>query len=68
MDAKLYSESVEYEQLTQAVYQSILKAEGDKTIAVEHNVDVKGHSGVEHQVDVLWRFKKAGVEHTTLVE
>lgn len=68
MDAELYSQSIQYEQLTQSIYQAILSKEGVDDIDVEHNVSLKGKSGVEHQIDVLWRFKQAGVEHKVLIE
>ena len=62
------SEDKDYELLTQAVYQTILTKEGYQNIEVQHDVDLKGRSGTTHQVDVYWRFKQAGVEHTVLVE
>ncbi|HEY9777689.1 MAG TPA: restriction endonuclease [Planktothrix sp.] len=67
MDADRFQKSVEYEQLTQEIYQQLLNQEpgGGKA---ERDVDVQGRSGVKHQIDVLWRFKKAGVEHLVLVE
>lgn len=68
MDANLYLESIQYEQLTQAIYQAILQSEGITNIEVQHNVGVTGRSGVEHQIDVLWKFKQAGVEHKVLIE
>lgn len=68
MDAELYSESVEYEKLTQAVYQAMLAQEGVQGIDVEHNLDIPGRSGVKHQIDVSWRFKQATISHHVLVE
>ena len=68
MDADLYTASVEYEKLTQAVYQAILAEEGVEGIKVEHDVNIAGQSGVEHQVDVSWLFRQATVEHHVLVE
>ena len=62
------SESTTYELLAQAMYQSILSAEGIENIDVRHNVDIAGKSGVEHQIDVHWKFRQAGIEHTVLVE
>jgi len=62
------SEDSDYELLTQAVYQTILRKQGYQNIDVQHNVQLKGGSGATHQVDVFWRFKQAGVEHTVLVE
>jgi hypothetical protein len=68
MDIELYNEAIQYEQLTQSIYQAILQNESSNNIQVEHNVDITGRSGVDHQIDVLWRFKQAGVEHTVLIE
>lgn len=68
MDIDQYKEAIEYEQLTQAIYQAILQNESSNNIRVEHNVDVVGRSGVTHQIDVLWRFRQAGIEHTVLIE
>jgi hypothetical protein len=67
VDSQLFQEAIEYEKLTQAVYQAILQRE-QSNIVVEHNTTVAGRSGVEHQVDVFWKFKQAGIEHTVLVE
>lgn len=68
MDAEKYAEAIQYEQLTQAVYQTILREGGDSNILVQHNVNLVGRSGVTHQIDVFWRFKQAGIEHTVLIE
>jgi len=68
MDADLFAAAIEYELLTQAIYQTILLEEGERNIEVKHNLPVAGRSGVEHQIDVFWRFKRAGVTHTVLVE
>ena len=68
MDAELYSQAIQYEQLTQSIYQTILQKEGVNNIDVEHNISLKGKSGVKHQIDVLWKFKQAGVEHKVLIE
>ncbi len=68
MNENLYRESIEYEKLVQSIYQSILDQETTQNIEVEHNVLVCGRSGVSHQIDVLWRFKLASVEHTVMIE
>lgn len=68
MDATTYAEAIEYELLTQATYNAILAREGVQTVTVEHNVNIKGRSGVEHQIDVFWEFKQAGVTHRVLIE
>lgn len=68
MEQDLYQQAIEYELLTQSIYQRILAKEGDDKTRVLHNEKIKGKSGVEHQVDVLWRHKKAGIEHIVLFE
>lgn len=68
MDIGLYEEAIQYEQLTQSIYQAILQNESSNNIQVEHNIDVIGRSGVAHQIDVMWRFRQAGIEHTVLIE
>ncbi|WP_052241787.1 restriction endonuclease [Plesiomonas shigelloides] len=68
MDAELYSESIQYEKITQSVYQAILQKEGIDNIEVQHNVSLKGRSGVAHQIDVLWIYKQAGIEQKVLIE
>lgn len=68
MDIDLFEEAIQYEQLTQSIYQAILQNESSNNIQVEHNVDITGRSGVAHQIDVLWRFRQAGIEHTVLIE
>lgn len=67
MDKDAFQESVEYEQLTQAIYQAILDNEGNN-IEVQHNIELQGRSGVKHQIDVFWRFKQGGIEHMVLIE
>lgn len=68
MDNDIYTQSIKYEQLVQSIYQEILAKEGVENVQVDHDVKVRGRSGVEHQIDVLWRFKQAGMEHTVLIE
>ena len=64
----MYAEAVEYEKFTQSVYQAILRKENSGNVSVEHNLDIKGRSGVAHQIDVSWRFRRATVEHHVLIE
>jgi hypothetical protein len=68
MDAKMLAEAADYERLTQSVYQAILRKENSGNIEVQHNLDITGLSGVAHQVDVSWRFRRATVEHHVLIE
>jgi len=68
VDAEMYADAIEYELLTQAIYRNILVREGVSTANVKHNVSIVGRSGVEHQVDVYWEFKQAGITHRVLIE
>jgi hypothetical protein len=68
VDAGMYAEAIEYELLTQAIYRDILAREGVSTANVQHNVSIAGRSDVEHQVDVYWEFKQAGITHRVLIE
>ncbi len=58
----------DYERFVQNVYQMLSDAEGKKSIKVERNVKLKGISGQEHQIDVYWKYKQAGIIHEIAVE
>lgn len=64
----IYGQAIQYELLTQRIYQEILIKEGLADCVVEHNISVTGRSGVSHQIDVSWQFKQAGVAHRVLIE
>lgn len=68
MSKDLYQQAIEYERLVQQVYREALEAEGVDNIDVRHNTKIEGRSGVKHQIDVFWRYRQAGIEHTILVE
>lgn len=68
MDADLYKSAIEYELLTRTIYEEILKKEGVTNVEVKHNGSLRGRSGVEHQIDVYWGFKQAGVPHRVIIE
>ena len=65
---KVSETSADYEKLSRKIYEDILKLEGVENIDVKHNVKVRGKSGVEHQIDVFWEYKYAGVSHKVLIE
>lgn len=65
---ELCETSKDYELLTQKIYRAILESEGVENIAVQHDVKIKGKSGVEHQIDVFWEYRYAGVSHKVLIE
>jgi hypothetical protein len=67
-DVTNVEKGTEYEQFVQDVYQAIVSAEGVETIKVEHNIQLGGNSGCEHQIDVYWEFRLAGQTYKTAIE
>lgn len=65
---ELCETSKDYELLTQKIYRAIIESEGVENIDVQHDVKIKGKSGVEHQIDVFWEYRYAGVSHKVLIE
>jgi hypothetical protein len=65
---KNHAASKDYELLAKSIYEKILSQENVENIEVKHNQKVKGKAGVRRQIDVLWRFRQAGIEHLVLVE
>ncbi len=65
---ELCETSKDYELLTQKIYKAILESEGVENLEVKHDEKVRGKSGVEHQIDVFWEYKYAGVSHKVLIE
>ena len=65
---KVSETSTDYEKLAQKIYGEILTLEGVENIDVRHNVKIRGRSGVEHQIDVFWEYRYAGIVHRVLIE
>lgn len=65
---QLCETSKDYELLTQKIYKSILDSECVENLEVKHDQKIKGKSGVEHQIDVFWEYKYAGISHKVLIE
>jgi len=65
---ELVDTSEDYEKLAQEIYKNILALDGVENVEVLHNANIKGRSGVEHQIDVFWQYKYAGIEHKVLIE
>ena len=59
-----------YELLAQWIYQQLLDYQNDgyRKIEVQHDVQVLGKTGVEHQIDIYWEFELAGVLYKTIIE
>jgi hypothetical protein len=60
--------STEYELFVRDLQQILLKAQALETIRVDHNIKLKGVSGLEHQIDVYWEYRIAGVTHRVALE
>ncbi|WP_298921101.1 restriction endonuclease [uncultured Nostoc sp.] len=60
--------STEYELFVRDIQQILLKAQALKSIRVDHNIKLKGVSGQEHQIDVYWEYRIAGVTHRVALE
>ena len=65
---KFVEGSAEYEKLTKKIYEDILAHDEVQNIDVQHDVSIKGVSGIEHQIDVYWEYKYAGTTHKVLIE
>jgi hypothetical protein len=58
----------EYELFVKRVYEDLFSVEGVINPEIQHNVIIKGRSGATHQIDLLWKFTFAGVDHVVFVE
>ena len=58
---------IPYELALQRIFQEIHDRESGRTIKVEQNVRVEGRS-TSHQIDLLWNFTIAGIDHLTIVQ
>ena len=56
-----------FEQYVHYVYQ-ILLGLGNDNVVVAQNVVMKGRTGIQHQFDVFYEFKRAGLSHKVVVE
>lgn len=65
---KVSTSSKEYEKLAQRIYEDIVSKEGIENLDVCHDAKITGKSGVEHQIDVYWEFRYAGITHKVLIE
>jgi len=61
------STSVEYEQVTRAIFQALVDQDQARNISVEHDVELTGKF-LSHQCEVYWKFERAGIEYSTVVE
>ena len=59
--------SVEYEQITRAVFQVLVDQDQASTIQVRHNLTIPGKF-LNHQVDVYWECETGGIKYRTVIE
>lgn len=67
-DLSNVARGTEYEKFVQSVYQALLAAQGVDTLDVQNNINLRGNSGCEHQIDVYWEFRLAGQLYRTAIE
>ena len=60
--------NTEYEKFTRELCERLALYKGLLSSSVQHNVKLKGKSGFEHQVDVLWEYEKDGEVHRVAIE
>jgi hypothetical protein len=56
-----------HELVSKAIFEALLKQSNAENLEVEHNVCIKGLKTC-HQIDVFWKFRMGGVEHTVIVQ
>lgn len=64
----MITKGTEYELLVQQVFNMLHNAEGVEQIKIQHDVTMTGLSGANHQLDLYWEFKIAGVFYRVAVE
>lgn len=66
--ARKKNTGIDFELLVRSMFQEIIDTTDIQTISVEHNVQVKGKSGLKHQIDVLWDFEIGDVVYKTVIQ
>jgi hypothetical protein len=56
-----------HELVSKAIFEALLKQSNAENLDVKHNVCIKGLKTC-HQIDVFWKFRTGGVDHTVIVE
>ena len=60
--------NTEYELFAKEVYEMLATYNGFESSFVQHNVKLKGKSGLKHQIDVYWEYNKDGIVHRVAIE
>ena len=61
-------QGTEYELFVKEIYEYLNQADGLTDVEIQHDVKLKGASGVEHQVDIFWKFTIGGVYYKVAIE
>jgi hypothetical protein len=56
-----------HELVSKAIFEALLKQSNAENLEVKHNVCIKGLK-TGHQIDVFWKFRVGGLEHTVIVQ
>jgi hypothetical protein len=56
-----------HELVSKAIFEALLKQSNAENLEVKHNVCIKGMKTC-HQIDVFWKFRMGGVDHTVIVQ
>jgi hypothetical protein len=56
-----------HELVSKAIFEALLKQNNAENLEVKHNVCIKGAKTC-HQIDVFWKFRMGGLDHTVLVQ
>lgn len=65
---RMAKQGTNYELFVRDICQVLLEADGLDTVTAQHDVTLTGRSGAEHQIDVYWEFRRAGVNHRVVIE
>lgn len=60
--------NTDYELFVRDIQQILLNAQNLETVTARHNIKLLGISGQEHQIDVYWEYRIAGVLHKVAIE
>lgn len=60
--------NTEYEKFTRELCEQLALYKGLLSSSVQHNVKLRGKSGLNHQIDVYWEYEKNGEVHRVAIE
>ena len=60
--------NTEYEKFTRELCERLALYKGLLSSSVQHNVKLRGKSGLNHQIDVYWEYNKDGIVHGVAIE